>query len=84
MKPMIRLNLHIRESVQTCLYAELAPLQGRTRAERLRHLAALGLLYEQGRRAVPTNNGSEVDGTHALTAEDVSTALGHIGGTSDA
>lgn len=79
----IRLNLHIRQDVQSCLHAELLPLQGRHRSQRLQHLAALGLLHEKGHRALPTNNEGAINDTDALTAEDVSLALGNMGGRSD-
>jgi hypothetical protein len=55
--PFIRLDLRFHEANDACLYAYLAALPPRRRAERLRHLAQLGWLLSTG-QVVPAPSSS--------------------------
>ena len=58
--PFIRLDVRFHEANNASLYAHLAALPPRRRAERFRHLAQLGWLLSSG-QVVPVPSSSTTD-----------------------
>lgn len=68
----MRICLHLDATLYAGLFHEIESVSKRTRAERVRHLAAVGLMLEQGRL--------QDDGRDARSASDSGDAGRHASG----